>query len=132
MKKTIATTLSVSLAASLAALTLAVAGTSAVQARSITNLVPAAQLRAFCATRPANAHVSVRFTRANGSVVTGTVECERVSGGRGGSLSRLDDNGNHDNGMGEGREGREGYEANEGNESLSHEANEGYEGGSDR
>lgn len=128
MKKTLATTLSVSLAASLAALTLAVVGTSAVQARSITNLVPAAQLRAFCATKPANAHVNVQFTQADGSVVTGTVECEKVSGGRGGSLSSVGGNGNHDNGMGEGREGNE----NEGNESLSHEANEGPEGGSNR
>ena len=128
MKKTIFVSLAV------AGIVFGVAG--AAQARSITHLVPAAQLNAFCANKPAYAHVNARFTRADGSVVTGTIECEKANGGRsGGSRSTLhDDNGNgrHDS-MGERNEhnGGYGHERNEGNESLSHEANEGHEGNGD-
>ncbi len=119
--------------ASLAVMGVVFGAAGAAQARSITHLVPAAQLNAFCATKPANAHVNARFTKADGTVVTGTIECEKANGGHaGGSLNTMHDNngnGRHDS-MGEGNEHNGGYgrEGNEGNESLSHEANEGPEG----
>ncbi len=107
MKKTIAASLSV--------LGLALVAGSAVQAASITDLVPAAELNAFCANKPANAHVAAQFTQADGTVVTGTIECEKanVAGASGTLTSVMDDNGAGNNGMGMGS--AEGNEGNEGN-----------------
>ena len=81
MKKTIATSMTV------LGIVLVAAGAS--QAASITNLVPASELNAFCANKPANAHVTAQFTQADGTVVTGTIECEMASGNSDGSLSSV-------------------------------------------
>ena len=108
MKKTIAASLSV--------LGLALVAGSAVQAASITDLVPAAELNAFCANKPASAHVAAQFTQADGTVVTGTIECEKanIAGVSGTLTSVMDDNGAGDNGMGMGMGSAEGNEGNEG------------------
>lgn len=57
--------------------------THAVQAENINKKVPAEVLDAFCATQPVGSETKAQFTAADGSVITGEVECEaedRASG----------------------------------------------------